>query len=69
MVEAVRIFAVDTPGAVRTIAQRIVERQRELVDQLIHADGWPDYTQRRGVIYGLQEALQICNEIDKEERS
>jgi hypothetical protein len=69
MAEAARIFAVDTPGAVRTISHRLAKRQDELLQELVYAEDWPDYRQRRGVLYGLQEAIQICSEIDKEERS
>ena len=32
------------------------------------AQDWPDFTQRRGVIIGLEHALRICEEADKEYR-
>ena len=69
MAEAARLFAVDTPGAIRTIAQRISQRQTDLLNELPYASDWADYSKRRGVLFGLQEALQICTEIDEEERS
>jgi hypothetical protein len=69
MVDAVSFFAVDRPGASRTVRARLLKRQGELLGHLPGARSWDDFKERVGVIRGLGEAIDICETIDKEERS
>ena len=68
--DAFRTFAVDPPHAAHTIRQRILRRVVELGTQV--ADGsardWGDYQRRIGEITGLQEAVRICEEMEKVDR-
>ncbi len=67
---AVRLFAPDHPALAHTVAARLVKEiqaKSEQVAQGYPAD-WADYRQRVGELKGLQRAIEICQEIDKEMR-
>ena len=66
---AVRLFAADHPALVNTVRQRVTALRAKLISECVSAaEDWPDYKQRRGVIIGLEHALRICEEADKEYR-
>lgn len=62
------IFPLDHPRMARTLAGRIAARKRDLEMQLMagNAEDWADYKQRIGVIRGLNEAIDIAGELEKE---
>ena len=63
------IFAIDHPQSARTIRQRLEKRLSDHTGQLVSAQDWPDYKRRVGVIEGLNEALHVCDELEKAERA
>ena len=66
---AVRLFAADHPALTNTVRQRVTALRAKLISECVGAaEDWPDYKQRRGVIIGLEHALRICGEADKEYR-
>ena len=66
---AVRLFAGDHPALTSTVRQRVTALRAKLISECVSAaEDWPDYKQRRGVIIGLEHALRICEEADKEYR-
>ena len=66
---AVRLFAADHPALTNTVRQRVTALRAKLISECVGAaQDWPDFTQRRGVIIGLEHALRICGEADKEYR-
>ncbi len=68
MTDAVRIFALDHPQVARTLRGRLMKRQADLVTQLGvgNAEDFADYKARVGVIKGLQEAVEMCEQANKE---
>ena len=70
MPDALSIFATESPYELRNLRTKIAARQSTLAGQLSSgcAQDWPDYRERVGVIKGLTEALQICDELQKRER-
>ena len=63
------VFALESPQAVRTFRTRLEKRRGEVLDQLVVAQDWPDYKRRVGVLEGIDEALQVCDDIEKAERA
>ena len=66
---AIRLFAADHPALTNTVRQRVTALRAKLISECVGAaEDWPDFKQRRGVIVGLEHALRICEEADKEYR-
>ena len=66
---AVRLFAADHPALTNTVRQRVTVLRAKLISECVGAaQDWPDFTQRRGVIIGLEHALRICDQADREYR-
>ena len=66
---AVRLFAPDHPALTNTVRQRVTALRAKLISECVGAaQDWPDFTQRRGVIIGLEHALRICDQADREYR-
>ena len=63
---AVRFYAPDHPALAATIRARLEQRRAELIEQLLLAADWPDFTKRRGVVQGIDEALLHCSEVERE---
>lgn len=66
--DGLRIFALDHPHVARTLYGRLKKRQEELVVQngIGLAEDFADYRHRAGVIHGLQEAIDLCEQTNKE---
>lgn len=66
-----RVYALDHEQHARTIKQRLMQIRATRVEFL--ADGaatdWAHYQRLIGFLQGIDEALQICDEIEKQERS
>jgi hypothetical protein len=69
--QAFQLYSLDHPQVARTLRGKLLARKVELVGQMAagNAQDFADYKQRVGVIRGIDEALAICEEIEKEERS
>lgn len=65
---AVRLFSPEHPALPRTMRAKLEKRMAELSGQLGggYAQDWSDYKHRAGVIAGLNEAYDICAEVEKE---
>lgn len=70
MAEAFRTYALDTPQTARTLHARLKKRKDDLSSQIAegYASDWGDYKNRVGVVEGLIAAMEICDEVVKEER-
>ena len=63
------VYGLDTPRAARTIRARLEKRQGEiaaLIARGVGINGWDDYKHQVGVLEGLDEALRVCDDIEKE---
>ena len=70
MAEAFRTFAVDPPYAMRTMRKQLEDRRQALINQMGegYARDFADYQRRVGVIEGLHQAIELCIEMEKQER-
>ena len=68
MSDAFTIHAVDTPRVARTIRGKLIQRKVELADFIVsgQVNDWADYKRRVGVLEGIDEALRVCDDIEKE---
>ncbi len=68
MSDAFTIHAVDTPRVARTIRGKLNKRKEELSDFIVSGQvmDWADYKRRVGVLEGIDEALRVCDDIEKE---
>lgn len=67
---ALSIFSVESPHAVRTLRTHLMERIADCREALAagSAQDWPDYNKRVGVIQGLRDAISICDQYEAQER-
>jgi len=63
------VFALDPPQSIRTFRMLLERRRTERLSELVVAQDWPDFKRRVGVLEGLDEALQVCDDIEKAERA
>lgn len=63
---AVRFFAPDNPALARTLRGHLEKMKAEKILQLVSAQDWPDFKQRRGEILGLEAAITECVEAEKQ---
>ena len=63
------VFALDAPHAVRTLRMKLERMKSDRLSELIVAQDWPDFKRRVGIVEGLDEALQVCDDIEKAERA
>lgn len=63
---AVRFFAPDHPTLANTLRAKLEKRKAELMLGMTYAGDWADFNQRRGVIFGLDEAIAFCAETEKD---
>lgn len=63
-----RIVAQNHPDLARTLRARIAKRQAELAAQVStgYATDWADYNKRTGIIAGLKEAIDLCEQAEKD---
>ena len=62
------VYALDSPRVARTLRQKLEKRQAELAAPIVGGlvSDWQDYWRRVGVLQGLDEALRVCDDIEKE---
>lgn len=65
---AFHVYELDSPQVARTIKQRLEKRRLELAGAI--SDGmvkdWSDYQRQVGVITGIDEALRVCDDLERE---
>ncbi len=71
MSDAFTMYALDHVRTPKTIRKKLAERQAELARMLAagYASDWADYRHRVGVISGLEEAIDVCAEIEKQQEN
>lgn len=62
------VYALDSPQVARTIKQRLLKRREELAAAIASGlvSDWSDYKHRVGVLEGIDEALRVCDDLEKE---
>jgi hypothetical protein len=66
---AFRLYAAEHPQLARTLRGKLEQRRAELIIQLGegYAADWPNYKERSGHIAGLKEAIEICEQAEREQ--
>ncbi len=64
-----QLYALDSPQVVRTIRAKLEKLRADRKDELAVAQDWPDFKRRVGVLEGIDEALQVCDDIERAERA
>lgn len=66
--DPVRLYAEDDQRLPRTLAGRLRKHRADLAQQLVdgYAQDWADYKHRTGVLRGLDEAIQMCEQANEE---
>ena len=62
----VRLYAEDHPVLANKLRQQLEKARQEKFDQLSLAQDWPDFRERRGIIAGLKEAMDMCEQLEKQ---
>ena len=65
------VYALDHAHHVRTIKKKLTEIRAERAYDLGSglAQDWADYRRRVGVLEGIDEALRVCEDIERAERA
>lgn len=66
MTEAVQYFVPNHPAVSGSVRGRLIARRQELLENLRYAPDWPDFKRRIGVLQATEEAIEICNEVEKD---
>ena len=68
MSDAFTVYGIDSPKVARTVKAKLEARRQELALPIIYgqANDWADYQRRVGVLQGIDEALRVCDDIEKE---
>jgi hypothetical protein len=66
--EAFRTFALESTREIKSLRNALAKRRTELMVQVAegYAKSWEEYKFRVGMISGLNEALAMCDEWEKE---
>lgn len=63
---AVRLFAPEHPSLAHTVRAKLEIRRRELESQLLSSQDWADFKQRAGAIRGIDDAIALCRDAEKD---
>jgi hypothetical protein len=65
------VYALDHANHIRTIKKKLTEVRAERASDLVSglAGDWADYKHRVGVLEGIDEALRVCEDIERAERA
>lgn len=68
--QAFTMFAVDSPRTLRTIKDKLTKSRNGLAESIAEGSvtDWAHYQRSVGTIAGLDEAVRLCEEIEKQER-
>ncbi len=66
---AIRYFTPDRARTARTLREKLMARQTELAGFILAGApvDFPDFRHRLGQIEGLREAIDICEQMEKDE--
>ena len=66
---AVRLYASDHPALTNTVRAKLMKRRAELIVGILEStQDWPDFALRRGAIAGIDEAIAMCEQAEKDYR-
>ena len=68
MADPVHIFAADHPRQYRNLRQKLLELYKQQLESVLNAQDWADFRFRVGRIRGIGDAVNFCEELEKEER-
>lgn len=63
------VYALDSPKAIRTYKDRVEKRRAEFVQIIATPNAvkdWDEYKRLVGVLEGIDEALRVCDDLEKE---
>ena len=62
------VFALDSPQVARTVKAKLERLKAEKAGYLARGEviDWADYQRRVGVLEGIDEALRVCDDLEKE---
>jgi hypothetical protein len=63
---AVRFFAPDHPALNIKLRKRLEQRRCALLEELLGGSDWGNYNYRKGLVQGIDEAIQHCLDIENE---
>lgn len=63
---AVRFFAPDHPQLAVGVRAQLEKRRAELMNELLNAQDWGDFCERRGKVRGVDEGLQATLDVERE---
>jgi hypothetical protein len=63
----VQFFTPDPPQLARTLRARLQQQKQQFVGQLLLASSWDDFKARSGRIQGIDDAIALCEQIEKEQ--
>lgn len=66
---AFEVYALDSPQVARTIKQKLEKLRAgyaEIIATPHSVKNWDDYQRRVGVLEGIDEALRVCDDLEKE---
>lgn len=63
---AVHLLAFEHPGLANALRGRLLKRKQELTEALAYAQDWADFRCRKGALDGLDEAVAICQELERQ---
>ena len=67
--DALTIFAVDKPRTIRNLKKKLTEELGAWEKSLRTAHDWAQFNRTLGTIEGLELALNVLNEIDKQDQN
>ena len=65
------VFALDHASSIRTIKKKLMDVRATHAGYLVDgsAEDWADYQRRVGRLEGIDEALHVCEDIERAERA
>ena len=65
------VYALDHAQNIRTIKKKLTDIRATHAGYLVDgsAEDWADYQRRVGVLEGIDEALHVCEDIERAERA
>ena len=71
MTDGFTMFAVDSPRTVLTIKKKLNDTRDGWAKCILAGEvlDWANYQRMIGILYGIDEALRLCEEIEQQERN
>ena len=55
----------DHPALASTLERELIKARDSEIQGMVSSKDWPDFTQRRGTVLGLEAAISICEAVQK----